>query len=181
MGFNTTNTDADAKPPSVLKSSSMHVCEVATKLKRHVKQLSPVVLKPSSNLYISVVLLEISPLQRRSNVTCPRIDSQDTGEYHFAGGSFDGVKGKLLNPQATLKNAFPKKATDASWGTWAGPFFGVYVAHSFASRGQFLCVGDKISVQSLRTNAIAASHRLSFIAMIIVAVLVAVASILYMK
>ena len=46
--------------------------------------------------------------------------NQTTGDYHFKGGEFDGVKGKLLTPQNTLTKAFPAKAADEEWGNWKG-------------------------------------------------------------
>ena len=48
--------------------------------------------------------------------TVPGRDQQ-TGEFHFKGGSFDGVKGKLLTAQTTLMKAFPVKAADPEWAS----------------------------------------------------------------
>lgn len=68
--------------------------------------------------------------------------------YHFKGGEFDGVKGKLLTPQNTLSKAFPAKAADDEWGNWKGPFFGVYIAPS-AEAGEIV-VGDTLEVTHRR-------------------------------
>jgi len=43
-----------------------------------------------------------------------------------------------------LRKAFPAKNADAEWGSWAGPFFGVYFGH--AGQQGTLSVGDPISV-----------------------------------
>ena len=47
----------------------------------------------------------------------------------------DGMSGGWVFPEqklrlwSVLKKAFPLKAIDPEWGTWAGPFFGVYFGH----------------------------------------------------
>jgi len=43
-----------------------------------------------------------------------------------------------------LRTAFPRKNSDSEWGTWAGPFFGVYYGH--AGQQGTLRVGDPIRV-----------------------------------
>lgn len=78
--------------------------------------------------------------------------NQITGEFNFKGGEFNGVKGQLLKVQTTLSKTFPDKAADDTWGSWKGPFFGVYVAPDLAGdtsskvREVTLRVGDEVFV-----------------------------------
>jgi len=98
------------------------------------------------------LVFEIASQPFRKLKECPRCTvpgrNQTTGEYHFKGGEFDGVKGKLLTPQNTLSKAFPAKAADDEWGNWKGPFFGVYIAPS-AEAGEIV-VGDTLEVTHRR-------------------------------
>lgn len=83
---------------------------------------------------------------------CPRCSvpgrDQKTGEFHFKGGGFDGVTGKLLHVQNTLKKAFPAKADDDSWLSWKGPFFGIYIAPTLPPQDArvTISVGDEVTV-----------------------------------
>eukprot|EP00038_Savillea_parva_P001603 m.105684 g.105684 ORF g.105684 m.105684 type:complete len:410 (+) comp10560_c0_seq1:1227-2456(+) len=97
---------------------------------------------------------DINGIQFRFLKECPRCTvpgrNQQTGEYHFAGGEYDGVKGALLTPQNTLSKAFPDKAADPTWGTWSGPFFGCYVASDPKRVGAVVSVGDTLVVRQRR-------------------------------
>lgn len=102
------------------------------------------------------LLFEIASQPFRKLKECPRCTvpgrNQTTGDYHFKGGEFDGVKGKLLTPQNTLTKAFPAKAADEEWGNWKGPIFGVYIAPS-AESGEIV-VGDKLEVTRWRSRGV---------------------------
>mmetsp|Transcript_38223 Transcript_38223/g.109159 ORF Transcript_38223/g.109159 Transcript_38223/m.109159 type:complete len:377 (-) Transcript_38223:193-1323(-) len=62
----------------------------------------------------------------------------------------DQVTGGWLFPDDTLRlwkvlrKAFPRKDSDPDWGSWAGPFFGVYLGA--AGREGMLHVGDVVRV-----------------------------------
>lgn len=71
---------------------------------------------------------------------CPRCTvpcrDQLTGGWLFPADS--------LRLWRVLRRAFPRKNRDPEWGTWAGPFFGVYFGN--AGHVGTLCVGDTLRV-----------------------------------
>lgn len=72
---------------------------------------------------------------------CPRCTSpcrdQTTGDWVFPGD--------MLKLWRVLGKAFPRKKADPEWGSWAGPFCGVY----FGNRGReaTVRVGDSIEIR----------------------------------
>uniref|UniRef100_A0A7S3PKK9 MOSC domain-containing protein n=2 Tax=Aplanochytrium stocchinoi TaxID=215587 RepID=A0A7S3PKK9_9STRA len=90
---------------------------------------SEILIKSPNNTMVTMKKIKECP---RCTVPCRNPTS---GEFLF--------KEKLLLWKL-LKKAFPTKANDPEWGTWAGVFFGVYFGR--ASQQGTLHVGDTITV-----------------------------------
>jgi len=91
-----------------------------------------VVHKNGSGIDSTITLNKIKEVPR---CTVPCRD-QDTGEFLFPQ--------ETLRLWKVLRKAFPAKDKDPEWGTWVGPYFGVYFGH----RGQegTIHVGDSIQI-----------------------------------
>lgn len=101
--------------------------------------------------------MEIGAHTFRKIKECPRCTvpgrNQTTGEFHFKGGEYEGVAGKLLTPQNTLSKMFPAKAADDEWASWKGPVFGVYVSPNVETTATgSLRVGDVVKVTKARAG-----------------------------
>jgi len=74
---------------------------------------------------------------------CPRCTVPCKQQVGAKAGDFIFEDSKL-KPTKTLKTHFPEKDGDEEWGSWRGPFFGVYVGHG--GQPGALKIGDKIEV-----------------------------------